>query len=199
MARRRRPWLPAAAAQGRSCRSAGPAPAARCRSGPPWFPTWAGAAALDRWPAAAGNAACPGCLLPQRWPCSCCLLPIRPTPAQPEQARRHGPPPLPLPQRWPCQRSRHAHHHAPRPAPRRAAASRRRAARPRMQHLRCCSYRDAYTITLHARSRWQHLRCCPYRDAHHTHAVGGRNAIFSGPNTVPKRYCVCGGFLLRRR
>ena len=82
----------------------------------------------------------PGCLLPelpQRWPCSCCRR--RSGHAGRRSAghgRRHGPP-------WPSCRcpcndhaTQHATHHA-------AAASRRRAARPRKQHRRCCPYRDA--------------------------------------------------------
>ena len=134
----RRPSF-ALAACCRSCRSAGPAPAAV-----------ANPATLARWPAA--GAAAPGSLarrpagplacllpeLPQRWPCSCCRR--RSGHAGRRRAghgrRRHGPP-------WPsccCPCNDHATQHATHHA---AAASRRRGVRPMMQRLRRCSYRDA--------------------------------------------------------
>ena len=108
-------------------RSGHAGPLACCRSCCP--------GSLARRPA--GPLACLLPELPQRWPCSCCRR--RSGHAGRRSAghgRRHGPP-------WPSCRcpcndhaTQHATHHA-------AAASRRRAARPRKQHRRCCPYRDA--------------------------------------------------------
>ena len=194
----RRPSF-ALAACCRSCRSAGPAPAAvvdpatlaRCPA--------AGAAALDHWPAARlarWPACCRGCRSAGPAPAAV-VDPATLARRAAGHGRRHGPPWLP--RCWPCNdhATQHATHHA-------AAASRRRGVRPMMQRLRRCSYRDA--MHHHATRAPQvatptvlplSLRSSCAR-AFHEATPPKSSKKFPGTQ-YQKRYCVPGKIPLRRR